>query len=197
MGYSKQAKQIYIFLLISPAAVPRTLFQGGQMRRFYFTHIAALPQVMYGVLLLVGIIFGYLAALYADGVISSLMRMAIHRPVSIVSLSCVLIFPLLLAAFAVYLHVPWLLNWIGFGKSFGFSFCLFGVYLAFGREVGFTAFLLLFSDICMLLILSWFCLYALTGRRSSLRCRFAICVFAAVVTACIDILFIMPLVASL
>ena len=63
------------------------------------------------------------------------MRGAAARPVSIVSLLGVTMFPFLLSAFAVYISEPWLLLIVSFGDAFVLSFVSLGVMQCSGIEM--------------------------------------------------------------
>lgn len=65
-----------------------------------------------------GLLSGASACLAAGDSLNSLMRGAAARPVSIVSLLGVTMFPFLLSAFAVYISEPWLLLIVSFGDAF-------------------------------------------------------------------------------
>ena len=74
-----------------------------------------------------GLLSGASACLAAGDSLNSLMRGAAARPVSIVSLLGVTMFPFLLSAFAVYISEPWLLLIVSFGDAFVLSFVSLGV----------------------------------------------------------------------
>lgn len=74
-----------------------------------------------------GLLSGTSACLAAGDSLNSLMRGAAARPVSIVSLLGVTMFPFLLSAFAVYISEPWLLLIVSFGDAFVLSFVSLGV----------------------------------------------------------------------
>ena len=74
-----------------------------------------------------GLLSGASACLAAGDSLNSLMRGAAARPVSIVSLLGVTMFPFLLSAFAVYISEPWLLLIVSFGDAFVLSFVPLGV----------------------------------------------------------------------
>ena len=69
-----------------------------------------------------GLLSGASVYLAAGDSLNSLMRSAVMRPVSIVSLLCVTMFPFLISAFAVYISEPWLLLIVSFGDAFVLSF---------------------------------------------------------------------------
>ena len=76
---------------------------------------------------IVGLLSGASACFAAGDSLNSLMRGAAARPVSIVSLLGVTMFPFLLSAFAVYISEPWLFLIVSFGDAFVLSFVSLGV----------------------------------------------------------------------
>ena len=167
------------------------------MRRFYFIHFSISSYVRYASFLLSGIILGCLAALYADGSVASMMRMAVYCPVSIVSLSAVLIFPFFPAALAVVFHTYWPVYLIGFCKGFSYAFCAIGLWLSLGREAGFTAYLLLLPSAFQFLVLTWFSLGVLADNSRRLVSRLTVASLTVVAVVCVYVRHMLPLLVSL
>ena len=122
-----------------------------------------------------GLVSGASACLAAGDSLNSLMRGAAARPVSIVSLLSVTMFPFLLSALAVYISEPWLLLIVSFGDAFVLSFVS-----------------LLASP---LMYLSW--LRHLTGRRrfDGLEAACVLCLCALI--GSVDFRLVSPLLARL
>ena len=163
------------------------------MRRFYFIHFPVSSHILYALCLLSGTVLGCLAALYTDGSIVSMMRMAVYCPVSIVSLSVVLIFPFIPAALEVVFHTYWLLYLIGFCKGFSYAFCTTGLWLSFGSEAGFTAYLLLLPNAFQLLALTWFSLSVLTDNSRRFVSRLTVAFLTVVTVVCVYVRHMLPL----
>jgi hypothetical protein len=97
-----------------------------------------------------GIILGYLAAVSAKSVISDVVQRCVNADLSVVGVLAVTVLPFLMSAFAVSFSEPWLLLFLSTFKAFSFSFCAWGVCLAFGQSSWLVLFLFLFSDIFLI-----------------------------------------------
>ncbi len=164
------------------------------MRRFYFGFGRLYPKITFCVMFLLGIFFGCLSACSAGQTRSSLMHMAILSPVSIVSLSAVMLLPFILAAIVVYFQHTWLLSILGFLKAFSFSWCAAGIWFTFGRV---EFFLLLFSDLCAVPLYCLFALRSTTAATASRNFGLPVCMIVVLIAVCADVLFISPLLAAL
>lgn len=104
-----------------------------------------------------GIALGALTGCSAGDSAISLMRAVSDFDVSIVALFFSQVLPFLISAIAVYIHAPWLLLLISFGKAFTFSFCASILTLAYGSAGWLLRLLLMFSDFCLcpVLLLFW------------------------------------------
>ena len=95
----------------------------------------------------------------------------IHQNVSaipsMVGAGSVVFLPVLLSAFAVSICEPCLLLVISTFKAFSFSFCAWGVCLAFGQSSWLVLFLFLFSDICLIPALYFYWLRHIRQGSSS------------------------------
>lgn len=106
---------------------------------------------------LLGVLLGFFAALHAGECLSALMCCADMGTVSIVNLLFSCLFPFLIAALAAYLSEPWLLLIVCLLKAFSFSFCAFGISLAYGSAGWLVRILLLFSDLILLPFFYFYC----------------------------------------
>ena len=125
------------------------------------------------------------------------MRGAVGRPVSIVGLLCVTIFPFLFSAFAVYISEPWLLLPVSFGDAFVLSFVSLGVMQCYGSAGWLVRWLLTFSASLAAPLLYLYWLRHLTGRRrfSSLEAACVLCLYALI--GSVDFRLISPLLVRL
>ena len=141
-----------------------------------------------------GLFLGTLAAQFA-GPSFSLMRPS--SGVSIVTPLVAAAFPFLLAAFAVHIHRPKLLLFLCFCKAFCFAFCGCLIWCAYGSAGWLVRFLLMFTDICMVPVLCWFCMRHITGPIISEKRDLAVCIVIAVIVAGIDYFAVSPFLAKL
>ena len=112
-----------------------------------------------------GLLSGASVYLAAEDSLNSLMRSAVMRPVSIVSLLCVTMFPFLISAFAVYISEPWLLLIVSFGDAFVLSFVSLGVVQCSGSAGWLVRWLLVFSASLASPLKYLYWLRHLTGHR--------------------------------
>ncbi len=112
-----------------------------------------------------GLFSGCVLFLHGDQWIPSLMRQAAECQVSIVGLVNVTLFPFLFSAFTVYLAKPWLLAAVVWGKACSFSFVSLWVMHAFGSAGWLVYPLLMFSDLCMAVLLWCYWLRYAAGER--------------------------------
>lgn len=122
----------------------------------------------------------------------SLMRAAACCRVSIVGLIVLLIFPLFLSAFAVFLSIPVMLLPIACFKGIALAFCALGVVYAFGSAGWLIRMLLMFSDSFMIPVLFWFWVRHISGNRNLLRRDFLICAAFAVVIGAMEYFLVSP-----
>lgn len=144
-----------------------------------------------------GLLSGASVYLAAGDSLNSLMRGAISRPVSIVSLLCVTMFPFLLSAFAVYISEPWLLLPVSFGDAFVLSFVSLGVTQCGGSAGWLVRWLLVFSASLASLLKYLYWLRHLSGQRrfSSLEAAYVLCLCALI--GSVDFRLVSPLLARL
>lgn len=144
-----------------------------------------------------GLLSGTSACLAAGDSLNSLMRGAAARPVSIVSLLGVTMFPFLLSAFAVYISEPWLLLIVSFGDAFVLSFVSLGVMRCGGSAGWLVRWLLVFSASLASPLMYLYWLRHLTGRRrfDGLEAACVLCVCALI--GSVDFRLVSPLLARL
>ena len=145
----------------------------------------------------IGLICGIQAARTASDTLIPLIREAVGRPVSIPGLLSVNVLPFLLSAYAVSSSEPWLLLIISSAKAFIFSFCAYGVRLAFGQSSWLVRFLFLFSDSCLIPILLLFWLRHIGKNTPVRRLELFACLAAAVNVGIVDYRFISPFLVTL
>lgn len=131
------------------------VYIGHQNETHYWYRKASIPLLAF--FWCVGLLFGALSAICAGEQTISLMRTLPQGGVSIVSLLVSQSLPFLISAYAVYIHLPWLLFPIAFGKAFTFSLCASLITVTYSSAGWLLRLLLMFSDLalCPLLILFW------------------------------------------
>lgn len=146
---------------------------------------------------IVGLVVGaYVAQSEAETVID-LVRRSVQCEMTISGVMSVCVLPFLLSAFAVLICEPWLLLFISTLKAFRFSFCAWGVCLAFGQSSWLVLFLFLFSDICLIPLLVFFWIRNIRGHANLRLFEIVGFLIAAVSVGLVDYLFISPFLASL
>lgn len=144
-----------------------------------------------------GLICGVKSNSCAGDTISSLMRMAADRPVSIVNLLTVSLLPFLFSAFAVYLHSRTLLLTVCFIKAWLFGLISAGCYQAFGNAGWLVWLMICFSDIGCLIPLWWFWITHCDGIEGVQIHRLAGCFTAVLTVVGLDYGFISPFLVRL
>lgn len=112
-------------------------------------------------------ILGYVCSDAAQDQTVLLVRQSISAVPSMVGAVSVVLLPYLLSALAVSICEPWLILVISTFKAFSFTFCAWGVCLAFGQSSWLALFLFLFSDLCLIPALYLFWLRSIRGERIS------------------------------
>ncbi len=143
-----------------------------------------------------GLVLGVSLSQYACDISASLMRMALHSPVSIVSLACVTLFPLFISALAVFISQHWLLPLIVATKGFSFSFVLSATMQAYGSASWLAYPLIAFSQVCSVPLLWVFWLRYCARERAISRTTLAYFV-VAICIACTDAWVISPFTAQI
>ena len=144
-----------------------------------------------------GIALGCLAAETARSVLVDLIRRCVGAEQSIIGVLTVTALPFLLSAFAVSFSKPWLLLFISTCKAFSFSFCAWGICLAFGQSGWLVLFLLLFSDVLLVPLLYFYWLRHIRGDQGPDVWELPVLLAAAITVAFIDHQFVAPFLVAL
>ena len=99
---------------------------------------------------LFGMVLGCVTCIHCREQAEELILQSVAAVPSFVGAVSVVFLPFLLSAFAVSICEPWLLLIISTFKAFSFTFCAWGVCLAFGQSSWLVLFLFLFSDIFLI-----------------------------------------------
>lgn len=144
-----------------------------------------------------GVAFGTAAGCSSTEFSVPLIRESVQCDMSISGMLSTTLLPFLLSALAVSFSEPWLLLVISTFKAFSFSFCAWGVCLAFGQSSWLVLFLFLFSDFCLIPLLYLYWLRHIKGLNRIRRWELAAFLTAAITVGCIDYLYIAPFLVSL
>lgn len=144
-----------------------------------------------------GMLIGYFAALSAGPMLSELITQSAGQRASWTGVMSVTILPFLLSAFAVSFSEPWLLLFISTFKAFSFSFCAWGVCLAFGQSGWLVLFLFLFSDFLLIPLQYFYWLRHIRGDIKPTFSELPLFLAAAAGVGCIDFWYIAPFLSSL
>ena len=144
-----------------------------------------------------GILMGCGAAKSASSVLTVLLRGCVTADMTLWGIVSVTMLPFLLSAFAVSFSEPWLLLFISTFKAFSFSFCAWGVCLAFGHSSWLVLFLLLFSDFLLIPLLVFYWLRHIRGDILSPPWELPLFLGIALGVGYIDYRYIAPFLASL
>lgn len=128
---------------------------------------------------------------------ASLMRMAVTGYVSIVDLLMSVLLPFLISALAVYIFKPGLLAVFAFIKACLFAFFSMGTLEAFGSAGWLIRLLLMFSDICMTVVLYLYWMRHVSGQRKFSVTYSGAYGAAALLIGSIDYCFIAPKLAQI
>ena len=130
------------------------------MVRFFHCQILQSPRRVCAVILafalLLGFILGCICSGFAEPILFQLMRTAAMVRVSIVCLLPVLLLPIVISAFAVFIGFYWLLIPIAFLKSFFFGYLCSGIVFLYLHSGLLFAFLFLFVDVLSMPVLCWY-----------------------------------------
>lgn len=139
-----------------------------------------------------GLICGMVLYFSAGDITVSLMRMAVSGRASIVDLLMSVLLPFLISALAVYIFKPGLLAVLAFFKALLFAFFSMGTVEAFGSAGWLIRLLLMFSDICMTVILYLYWMRYISGQRKFSAIYCGAYGAAALLIGSIDYCFIAP-----
>ncbi len=146
---------------------------------------------------LTGLGLGICFAVHAGDSLILMMRSAAAAPVSITGLMAVLALPFLITALAVYLSQPRLLLVLAFVKACCFGFCASSIDTAFQSAGWLVRYLLMFSELCYLPVLTWFWMRHISGFGRTAVKDLAVCAGAAVAIGLVDYCFVSPWLAML
>ena len=138
-------------------------------RRHYFRSPRRVCAVILAFALLLGVFLGGVCSGLAEPVLFQLMRTAAESRVSIVRLLPVILLPVIVSAFAVYIGLYWLLIPIAFSKAFLFSFLCSGILVLYPGSGPLFAILFLFVDVLSLPVLCWCWFRCIRSREAGLR----------------------------
>lgn len=125
-----------------------------------------LRRILLGICWMLGMAAGCIySQRFGDLSAGMIRQTALTLPTFVGSVSVALL-PFLLSAFAVSICEPWLLLAISSFKAFSFSFCAWGVCLAFGKSSWLVLFLFLFSDFCLVPALYLYWLRHIHGKAA-------------------------------
>ena len=144
-----------------------------------------------------GIALGCLAANASAAILVELIRSSIGTDLSIIGALTVAVLPFLLSAFAISFDQRWLLLLISIGKAFSFSYCAWGVCLAFGQSGWLVLILFLFTDLFLVPLLYFYWLQHIRGDRTPKVWELPVFLAAAIAIACIDHRFVAPFLTTL
>ena len=122
----------------------------------------------------------------------SLMRSVTDDRLSIVAIILVLILPLFMSAILLRITMPVLIFPLVLIKAFCFSFCSYGLVIAFADAGWLVRWLLVFSDSCIVVLLLWFWFRNIAGDRRTLKADLAVCSIASALIVFFDYLIVSP-----
>jgi len=144
---------------------------------------------------LVGILCGCVAGHFSRGVCGTVVSSSASCVPSLFGSVCAAVLPFLLSAFIISFGEPWLLLIFSAFKAFSFSFCAWGVCLAFGQSSWLVLFLFLFSDLLLLPMLYLYWLRHIGGEKNS-PLDLGLVLLFPVLVGCLDHFIIAPFLAS-
>ena len=146
---------------------------------------------------ILGLGAGALAFRYAGDILVSLMPLAVHSQLSIVSLLLSISLPFLLSAFAVFISCPGLWLVVGFGKAFAYSYLVCGVLACFGSAGWLIRWLLLFTDSCSAALLYGYAARFVPGLQVFSPAGLLGCLTVVALLVGIDYVYFSPLLQAL
>lgn len=154
-------------------------------------------RLLFALSLFVGLILGVISASSASDSVILLMRLAISRPVSIVGLLSIYLLPFVSSILAVFLSKSWMLLPICFLKALIFGFCARVITVLAGDPDWLLHILFLFSDTCSFVMLCWFWIRHISGRKVTVIQDAAICIVVFIILGTLDYCYISPFLAML
>ena len=146
---------------------------------------------------LFGMVLGCVTCIHCREQAEELILQSVAAVPSFVGAVSVVFLPFLLSAFAVSICEPWLLLIISTFKAFSFTFCAWGVCLAFGQSSWLVLFLFLFSDLCLIPFQYFYWLRHIRSSKHPSACELPVLLAIALSVGCVDYWFISPFLVSL
>ncbi len=157
------------------------IFLSRQLYRSYFVRFFLISLIW-----VLSIGSGIIFASTVDPAVSRLMRGIIRDSVSIVSLTVVRFFPLLILLLAVHFKIRAMLFLFCVLKGLALGFCIYLTILSFD-SAGWMVYLILnFSDIIMTCFYFFFLFRSITKRRINVLWNCLLCFLISVIFACAD-----------
>ncbi len=151
--------------------------------------------------LAVSLISGCLSGIYfaanADVTYLLMMRAVPGASVSIAGAFAAALLPFLIAAFAAFLSMPYLVFPVCFCKAFLYGACSWGVWVNYGGAAWLVGGLLQFGNLCLIPLLCWYSLRVAADAVRSLGRDFQVCCLAAAVVGIVDYCIVSPFLAML
>ena len=144
-----------------------------------------------------GILLGYFVASSVSQTLVELVPQTTCQIMSMTGCLSVTVLPFFLTAFVVTFSEPCLLLFISTCKAFSFSFCAWGVCLAYGQCGWLVLFLFLFSDFLLIPLQYFYWLRHIRGDRAPESWELPILLGAAILVGYVDYHFVAPFLASL
>ena len=167
------------------------------MARFLHTsqsvHLRKYDKMLLALLWALGLAAGAIAFARIDIDLVSMLTQTAEMQPSLGSLLVTSTLPFLFSVVAVYLDSPRNLFWLSFLKAFCFSYVSCAVMTAFESAGWLIRWLLLFTDICSVVVLYLYCNRHITGFRSFSKRDTAIYQAVLCLIAGIDFSIISPL----
>ncbi len=162
-----------------------------------YIHKLNKPHTLFIIMWLLGLSLGTFTAAFVDDSVIYLMRPTLSGRVSFFRHFAAMCLPFLFAAYAVAIEKTWLLWILGLVKAFGFSFCGYYLCYAYGSAGWLVRLLYLFTDICTVPVLIWFCLRHTDAPKPSAKRDVAICIALVLIAVSLDFFVISPFWADL
>ena len=141
---------------------------------------------------LLGLYAGYTFLSHTSVSSVSLMLLVAENRMSIVGRLLFLVLPFVITAVSLRYSKPFFVFLFIFLKAFCFSWCAYGLTVAFLDAGWLVRWLLLFSDSCSVVLLLWFLFRNPVATGTSLRSDLLFCTTASVAIGCVDFCFISP-----
>ena len=139
-----------------------------------------------------GLTIGVLHADMAYNNIYTFMRASVYSSVSTVSLMVVSLLPLLVCVACVYFSQAFLILPVVTVKAYSYSFCALSLLWTFGSAGWLICLFMLFSDLPSVLLLLWFSVVHISGKKTFLLRDSIICIVGITTFAVLNDLWIAP-----